>query len=493
MKLPIKQIATAIGVLLLMMILAYAWQKTGDTQAHQHDELGGHHAQESASEVEKGSHGGRLFRADNFTLEVKIFEQGVEPQLRLYAFDNNKIIAPQNVQAQVLITRLDATQTLNFRPEADYLLGDAIVYEPHSFAVQVKASYAGKNYVFDWQQEEGRLTLPAASLVSNGIELLSVRPQALTESLSLQGEVQIRPERDVAVLARVAGVVLSINKPLGAAVKKGDVLAILESRELASLRASLYSAQQRLILAQEHFHHQDTLLQQNMIPEHEYVTAKTQLAEAQITVTEAKSLLKALGAEATGGTRLTVRAPINGVVVDNKLAVGQAVNTDSVLVRVADLSALIAVVNVPEVNINALRLGMSAQIKSQQGQTVTQGKISYLGAVLGEDTRSAPVFISLNNPSQQWRAGQLVQVDIVQNTVTVPMAIREDALQTFRDWQVVFVRVGEQFEVRPLELGRRTNGYIEVLSGLQPNQVYGAGNSFLLKAELGKAGASHDH
>jgi cobalt-zinc-cadmium efflux system membrane fusion protein len=109
-----------------------------------------------------------------------------------------------------------------------------------------------------------------------------------------------------------------------------------------------------------------------------------------------------------------VRAPINGVVVDNKLAVGQAVNTDSVLVRVADLSALIAVVNVPEAHINALRLGMSAQIKAQQSQTVAQGKVSYLGAVLGEDTRSAPAFISLNNPSQQWRAGQLVQVDIVQ-------------------------------------------------------------------------------
>jgi cobalt-zinc-cadmium efflux system membrane fusion protein len=262
---------------------------------------------------------------------------------------------------------------------------------------------------------------------------------------------------------------------------------------LATLRANLYSAQQRLILAEEHFHHQDTLLKQNMIPEHEYVVAKTQLAEANIAVTEAQSLLKALGAEATGGARLTIRAPINGVVVDNKLAVGQAVNTDSVLVRVADLSALIAVVNVPEAHINAVRLGMSAQIKAQQHPKAAQGKVSYLGAVLGEDTRSAPAFISLNNPSQQWRAGQLVQVDIVQETVTVPMAIREDALQTFRDWQVVFVRVGEQFEVRPLELGRRANGYIEVLSGLQPNQVYGAGNSFLLKAELGKAGASHDH
>lgn len=493
MKLSIKQIAVAMGVLLLLIILAYAWHKTGHKQGHPHDEAGEHHSPKSAPEVEKGIHGGRLFRADNFALEVKIFEQGVEPQLRLYAYDNNQFISPKDVQAQVMITRLDAMQTLNFRPEADYLLGDAIVYEPHSFAVQVKASYAGKNHVFDWQQEEGRLTLSSASLVSNGIQLLRVSPQTLTESLSLQGEVQIRPERDVAVLARVAGVVVSINKPLGSSVTQGEVLAVLDSRELATLRASLYSAQQRLILAQEHFHHQDTLLQQNMIPEHEHVIAKTQLAEAQIAVIEAQSLLKALGAEATGGTRLTVRAPINGVVVDNKLAVGQAVNGDGLLLRVADLSSLIAVVNVPEANINGLRVGMNAQIKAQQNQAVAQGKVSYLGAVLGEETRSAQAFISLNNQAQQWRAGQLVQVDIVQNTVTAPMAIREDALQTFRDWQVVFVRVGEQFEVRPLELGRRANGYIEVLNGLQPNQVYGAGNSFLLKAELGKAGASHDH
>ena len=490
MKLPIKQIAFAIGALLLVTILAYAWQKTGN---HAHDKVDEHHGQKSVSETEKGIHGGRLFRAANFSLEVKIFEQGVEPQLRLYAFDNNQVIAPRDVQAQVLITRLDATQTLNFRPEADYLLGDVIVYEPHSFAVQVKASYAGKNYVFDWQQEEGRLTLPTAALASSGIELLAVSPQTLTESLSLQGEVQIRPERDVAVLARVAGVVVSINKALGSSVKQGETLVVLESRELATLRANLQSAQQRLMLAEEEFEHQDMLLKQQVIPVHEHVTAKTQLAQAQIGVTEAQTLLKNLGAEATGGTRLTVRAPINGVVVESKLAVGQAVNVDGLLARVADLSTLIAVVNVPETHINALRVGMNAQITAQQGQTVTQGKVSYLGAVLGEDTRSAPVFISLNNQAQQWRAGQLVQVEIAKNTVTVPMAIREDALQTFRDWQVVFVRVGEQFEVRPLELGRRANGYIEVLSGLQPNQVYGAGNSFLLKAELGKAGASHDH
>ncbi|MFX6887875.1 hypothetical protein ABTH62_18540, partial [Acinetobacter baumannii] len=67
------------------------------------------------------------------------------------------------------------------------------------------------------------------------------------------------------------------------------------------------------------------------------------------------------------------------------------------------------------------------------------------------------------------------------------------SLQSFRDWDVVFIRVGNDFEARPLELGEKYNGYVEVKSGLRVGQVYAAGNSYLLKAELGKSGATHDH
>ncbi|MCB1657945.1 MAG: efflux RND transporter periplasmic adaptor subunit [Pseudomonadales bacterium] len=488
MKLPFQQIVMAMGIVCLLIILAYAWHKTDEK--HEHGS-GGYHTEASDEKIEKGAHGGRLFKKDNFALEVKIFEQGVEPQLRLYAFDNNKTIAPQNLQAQVVINRLDATQTLDFRPEADYLLGNAVVYEPHSFVMQINASYAGKNYVFEWQQLEGRLTLSSASLASNGIELHTVSPKAMADNLSLQGEIQVLPERNVAILVRVAGEIVSINKPLGAQVKQGEVLLVLESRELATLRANVQTAQQRLMLAQEHFHHQSTLFEQKMSSEHDYMGAKTQLAEAEISLNEAKKLLNILGAKTTGGARLAIRAPMNGVVIDNKLAVGQVVSVDMPLMRIADLSTLMAVVNVPASNVNEVRVGMAAEVILNQMST--QGKVSYLGAVLNEDTRSAQAFVRFDNPSQSWKAGQLVHVNIIKEMTTVPMAIREDAVQIFRDWQVVFIRVGEQFEVRPLELGRHSQGYIEVLNGLSPNQVYGAGNSFLLKAELGKSGASHDH
>jgi cobalt-zinc-cadmium efflux system membrane fusion protein len=101
--------------------------------------------------------------------------------------------------------------------------------------------------------------------------------------------------------------------------------------------------------------------------------------------------------------------------------------------------------------------------------------------------------VRFNNVGQRWRVGQQIHAHVVDGQVNAAVAVREDALQTFRDWTVVFVRVGDQFEVRPVELGQRADGFVEVLSGLQAGQVYAAGNSFLLKAELGKAGASHDH
>ena len=77
--------------------------------------------------------------------------------------------------------------------------------------------------------------------------------------------------------------------------------------------------------------------------------------------------------------------------------------------------------------------------------------------------------------------------------IEVPVAVKSAAIQTFRDWQVVFARFGDQFEVRPIELGRRDGDWVEIVSGLGAGQAYATDNAFVLKAELGKAGASHDH
>ena len=134
--------------------------------------------------------------------------------------------------------------------------------------------------------------------------------------------------------------------------------------------------------------------------------------------------------------------------------------------------------------------------KTNKSQTTASeealGRIKYISDVIDPKTRTAQAFVEIPNQFN-WRSGQLISAQIFESQSMKPMVVREDALQTYRDWDVVFLRVGDDFEVRPLELGEKFNGFVEVKSGLKVGQKYAAGNSYLIKAELGKSGASHDH
>ncbi len=108
--------------------------------------LGGCKRTETAVEgVSKGPHGGKLLIKDDFGLEVKIFEEGVPPEFRLYAFDDGKAIPPAAFSTTITLKRLERTEKINFSPRGDYLLGDKEIVEPHSFDVTVKATRGGQN------------------------------------------------------------------------------------------------------------------------------------------------------------------------------------------------------------------------------------------------------------------------------------------------------------------------------------------------------------
>jgi cobalt-zinc-cadmium efflux system membrane fusion protein len=121
------------------------------------------------------------------------------------------------------------------------------------------------------------------------------------------------------------------------------------------------------------------------------------------------------------------------------------------------------------------------------------GTISYVGPLLGEQTRSAKARATLKNPDQRWRPGLFVTVEVVQAEAKVPVAVSADAIQTLGDSPVVFLRSAEMFEARQVELGRSDGNHVEIIKGLAAGDRYAATNSFVLKAELGKAGTSHAH
>ena len=109
-------------------------------------------------------------------------------------------------------------------------------------------------------------------------------------------------------------------------------------------------------------------------------------------------------------------------------------------------------------------------------------------------TQNVVAHVELPNPDGlMWRPGQAVSGDASVTSNEVPLAVRTRALQRFRDFTVVFARVGETYEVRMLELGRRSPEWTEVLGGIAPGEVYVSDNAFLIRADIEKSGASHDH
>ena len=101
--------------------------------------------------------------------------------------------------------------------------------------------------------------------------------------------------------------------------------------------------------------------------------------------------------------------------------------------------------------------------------------------------------IVLANPKGLWRPGLPVTVEVVADEAQAPVAVAAEAIQSLRGWQVVFGRYGDSFEARPLTLGRSDGHFVEVLEGLNAGEQYATKNSFLIKADIGKSGASHDH
>ena len=499
-------LVAAIG--LATAILRTGSAKHGSDEAHSHGEHAGEAGQKGpeahdtdTTKSKKGPQGGRLFNADanggKYGLELTIFEKGTEPQFRIYVYQNDKPTDPAQTKATVTLERLGSKpQTFNFTKEGDYLKGDAVVNEPHSFKVNIAANTGGKVHAFSFEQVEARVTMTDAQLKSNGVQIAKAGPARIKAALQLAGEVRLNDDRTVHIVPRLGGVVEAVSANAGDRVRKGQVLAVVSSQTLADQRSEFLAVQKRVGLARTTYEREKKLWEAKVSAEQDYLQARQVLQEAEITEQSVRQKLASLGATppVLGNlTRYEVRSPIDGVVTEKNIAVGAALKDDANIFTVADLSTVWVEMTVYAKDLNAIKTGQSAAVKSMAFDAEATGTISYVGSVVGDQTRTAKARLVLPNPNGVWRPGLAVNVSVALNAVEVPVAIAIDAVQSLRDWTVVFGRYGDKFEARPIKLGRRDEKSVEVLSGLNPGEPYAATNSYLIKADIGKAGASHDH
>jgi cobalt-zinc-cadmium efflux system membrane fusion protein len=191
-----------------------------------------------------------------------------------------------------------------------------------------------------------------------------------------------------------------------------------------------------------------------------------------------------------------VTAPFNGVVLTRATNVGD-VTGGNVLLEVADLSRVWIELHALGDVATRIRQNQNVRVQSATGELHAETRIS---ALLPVATRGQSVIARavLDNPDGHWRPGMAVSAEVAVSEREVPLAVRESALQRLDGATVVFVREGESYEAYPVELGARDGEFAEVLpppSGpaLEPGAEYVTAQSFLIKADIEKAGAAHEH
>lgn len=462
--------------------------------SHVHEDIGAHTPQ--ATEFAKGPHGGKLFKQDEIGLEVTIYEQNTPPEFRVYLFQGNQPLAPTQASVSLQLNRLGRdAQTITFAPEQDYLKGNAVIHEPHSFDVNIAAKVNNKAYSFAYSQVEARVTLTDQQLNENSIEVLSVGPAAIQSRLQLQGEIKLNADNAVQMVPRVGGIVESVKVNAGDTVKKGQVLAVIASVMIADMRSDLLAAQQQLTLARSTYQREKQLWEEKVSAQQDYLLAQKELSQAEINVNRLRQKLNAMGAgnSAQGQTRYEMRAPINGVITQKHISQGQVVSEVDSVFELADLATVWAEMTLYAKDIPSVKVGQSVTIAATAFEAKATGKIAYVSALVGAQSRTAVARVVIANPQRTWLPGLPINVVLVADEVAVPLAVSVEALQTMKDSTVVFGRYGNYFEARPVVLGRQDAKYAEVLEGLNSGERYAAGNSFLVKADIGKAGATHDH
>lgn len=183
---------------------------------------------------------------------------------------------------------------------------------------------------------------------------------------------------------------------------------------------------------------------------------------------------------------------LTGVVTERNANVGEQAG-DKVLFMIADLSSVWVEAAVFPHDQDQIQVGQTVHIKSNKINLQAEGRVEHIDPVGNRVNQSQTVHIELKNKAGRWKPGLFVNVEVLVDETSVPLAVRNEAIQTVDDSPVVFVLHEEGFVVRPVRLGRRDSVFSEILDGLQEDEIYASKNSFILKSELEKEEAEHGH
>lgn len=351
------------------------------------------------------------------------------------------------------------------------------------------------------EEEEGAaktVRLSDEALEAAHLEIARVARGRLARDIVLVGELVVPPDRMAMIGPRTAARVSRVNVNVGDRVERGAALATVDSSEYSRARGAYITAAARVEQAQATYQRQELLRQDRISSAADFEAARANLAAARADLEAARGALVALGlgvpgATDTAGSAVTLRSPIAGIVVARQAIVGQTVDAAATLFTVADLGELWAVLTAYERDLGRVAVGQEVSITlgALPGREL-RGRVTHIGEVLDERTRSARVRVVVPNEDRALRPGMFCRARLLGADATLPaederpaLTVPAAAIQRVAGEEVVFVRGADgSFAVRRVRVGARTAATVEIQSGLREGEEVVADGSLTLKAEL---------
>ncbi len=349
---------------------------------------------------------------------------------------------------------------------------------------------------------EGLIKLSAEQIAALRIEVAPVGPGTLMRTVRVPGNVMMDPDRIGHVPAKVIGTVVELRKRLGDVVQKGEVVAYLESREVADAKSEFLTAGANLELQTTLFERERSLFEKKISAEQQFLRAENAFSLSKLRHDLARQKLSALDVDeaeiaelpkqpVANLRRYALRSPIAGRVIDRRVDLGAPVGGDQQekeIYVVADLSSVWVELVASAPDLALLKEDDAITIEdSTRARAV--GKTIFISPMVSKETRTTRVIVSLDNADGRWRPGSFVGASIPVDRRSVPLLLPRSSIQTVDGKLTAFVQVPEGFEARAVQAGAMTEDAVEVLGGLKPGEIVAVLNTFVLKSDLGKAKA----
>ncbi|MDH1689684.1 efflux RND transporter periplasmic adaptor subunit [Acinetobacter junii] len=349
-------------------------------------------------------------------------------------------------------------------------------------------------------EDEEKLTLTNEQMQQQNVKLAQVALGAVNQVQTFPAKIMVNTDRQAHVSPSFAGRVESVYVELGQQVKRGQALANLLVPDLVDQQANLQIAQTNLDLAKQDYERERSLWSQGISAKQDYQRAYNAYRQAQIQVQAARSRLTAFGAGSNSSGRYTLTAPINGVISNKDIVIGENVQLADQLFTIDQLDQLWLEFVLPTMaNIN-VQPNQQIRFKSLQTGNLFNAQVQSLTTEADAQTGRLQIRAKVLSNATELRPNLMVNVELQAGSKTSAIRVSSEAIQQVDGKDVVFVaqpnqKKGFDFKAIPVQIGQRTQDgqWVEITQGLSAGQSYVATGSFLLKSELEKGEAEHGH